>query len=90
MATTTTTSTTGSALTGLTWLAIALVVIGALNWGLVGIFSFNLVAAIFGTLSPVSRIIYILVALAGLYLLVVSFGRLREVRRPRDEVTTTP
>lgn len=85
---TTTTTTSGSTLTGLTWFAIALVVIGALNWGLVGIFEFNLVAAIFGTLSPVSRIIYILVALAGLYLLAVSFGRLREVRRPR-EVTTT-
>lgn len=81
----------GGTLTGLTWVAIALVVIGALNWGLVGLFKVDLVAAIFGTLSPVSRIVYVLVALAGLYLLAVSFGRLREVRRPRTVSTgTTP
>jgi hypothetical protein len=52
-------------------LASALVVIGALNWGLVGIFHFDLVAAIvgrhFGETSPVSSAIYILVGLAGLY-----------------------
>jgi uncharacterized protein len=80
---------TGGTLTGLTWTAIALVVIGAINWGLVGIFRVDLVAAIFGTLSPVSRIVYVVVALAGLYLLVVSFVRLREVRRPRSISTTT-
>lgn len=82
-----TTNTSWGTLTGLTWFAIALVVIGALNWGLVGVFEYNLVAAIFGALSPVSRIIYILVALAGLYLLVISFGRLREVRGPREAPT---
>jgi len=87
---TTTVTTTSGTLTGLTWVAIALVVIGALNWGLVGIFRVDLVAAIFGTLSLVSRIVYVLVALAGLYLLAVAFGRLREVRRPRTASTTTP
>jgi uncharacterized membrane protein YuzA (DUF378 family) len=56
-------------ISGLTWTAILLVVIGALNWGLVGLFEFNLVDAIFGPLSAVSRIIYVLVALAGLYLI---------------------
>jgi uncharacterized membrane protein YuzA (DUF378 family) len=86
--TTSTITPSGANLTGLTWVAIALVVIGAVNWGLVGLFGFDLVAAIFGTLTPLSRIVYVLVALAGLYLLAVSFGRLREVRR--RTVTTTP
>jgi len=57
-----------SKLSGLDWVMIALVVIGALNWGLVGIFKFDLVAAIFGALSLISRLIYVIVALAGLYL----------------------
>ena len=52
-------------------LAGALVVIGALNWGLVGIFHFDLVAGIvgrhFGETSPVSSAVYILVGLAGVY-----------------------
>jgi uncharacterized membrane protein YuzA (DUF378 family) len=59
-------------LSGFTWLCIVLVVIGALNWALVGLFNFNLVAAIFGSMSAVSRIIYIIVGLAGLYLIGVS------------------
>lgn len=87
---TSTSTPSGGTLTGLTWAAIALVVIGAINWGLVGLFGVDVVAAIFGTLSPVSRIVYVVVALAGLYLLAVSFGRLREVRRPRPVSTTTP
>ena len=44
-----------------------LLVIGGLNWGLVGIFNFNLVAAIFGAMSIISRIIYILVGVSALY-----------------------
>jgi uncharacterized membrane protein YuzA (DUF378 family) len=59
-------------LSGLAWVAIILVVIGAINWGLVGLFNFNLVAAIFGPLTVVSRIIYVLVGLSGLYLLYVA------------------
>jgi len=47
-----------------------LVVIGALNWGLIGLFEFNLVAKIFGGLSIISRIVYILVGLSGLYQIV--------------------
>ena len=45
----------------------ALLIIGGLNWGLVGLFDFNLVAVIFGEMSAVSRIIYILVGLAAVY-----------------------
>jgi len=48
-------------------IAAILLVVGGLNWGLVGLFSFDLVAAIFGDMSIVSRIVYILVALAALY-----------------------
>jgi len=59
-------------LSGLAWLAIVLVVIGAINWGLVGLFNFNLVAALFGSLTVLSRIVYVLVALSGLYLLYVA------------------
>ena len=42
-----------------------LVVIGALNWGLIGLFNFNLVSMIFGEMSIFSRIIYILVGISG-------------------------
>ena len=44
-----------------------LLVIGGLNWGLVGIFSYDLVAAIFGSMGVISRIIYILVGVSALY-----------------------
>ncbi len=47
--------------------ASVLVIIGALNWGLIGFFEFNLVAAIFGDMTVISRIIYALVGLAGVY-----------------------
>ena len=48
------------------YIALTLVIVGALNWLLVGLFQFNLVDAIFGTMSVLSRIIYILVGVAGL------------------------
>jgi hypothetical protein len=51
------------------WTALALVIIGGLNWGLVGAFDFNLVDAIFGEDSALSRIIYVLVGLSAVYLL---------------------
>ena len=48
-------------------IALVLVIIGAINWGLVGFFEFNLVDAIFGELSIFTRIIYALVGIAGLW-----------------------
>ncbi len=48
-------------------LALLLVIIGAINWGLIGFFQFDLVAALFGDMSAISRIIYSLVGIAGLY-----------------------
>jgi uncharacterized protein len=48
-------------------IALILVIIGAINWGLVGFFNFNLVSAIFGERSAVSKVLYALVGIAGLY-----------------------
>lgn len=48
-------------------IALLLVIIGAINWGLIGIFGFDLVAAIFGNMSLISRIIYSLVGISGLW-----------------------
>lgn len=48
-------------------IALVLVIIGAINWGLIGFFGFNLVDSIFGAMSMVSRIIYALVGLSGLW-----------------------
>ncbi len=51
------------------WVAMILVIVGGLNWGLVGFFSFDLVAAIFGDMSSIARVVYALVGLSALYLL---------------------
>ncbi len=48
-------------------IALVLIIIGAINWGLIGIFNFNLVAAIFGDMTVLSRIIYGLVGVSGLW-----------------------
>lgn len=48
-------------------LALILSIIGCINWGLVGIFQFDLVAWLFGTATVLSRIIYTVVGLAGLW-----------------------
>lgn len=52
------------------YIVLTLVIIGALNWLLIGLFSFDLVAMIFGEMSVVSRIVYTLVGLSG----IVSIG----------------
>jgi len=49
------------------WIALILVIVGAVNWGLVGAFGFDLVAFLFGNMTTLSRAVYILVGLAGLY-----------------------
>ena len=58
--------------------ALTLVIIGAVNWLLIGVFKFNLVSYLFGDLSRLSRIVYILVGLSGLYLISL-FGRIRDM-----------
>lgn len=59
-------------------IALTLVIIGAVNWFLVGIFRFDLVAFIFGNLTWISRIIYMIVGLCGLYLISL-YGRIQSM-----------
>ncbi len=64
-------------------ISLTLVVIGAINWGLIGFFRFDLVAALFGDMSAFTRVIYALVGIAGLC--AISFyGRDRN-EEPREE-----
>ncbi len=48
------------------YIALTLVIIGAINWLLIGLFSFDLVATLFGAMSVFSRIVYVLVGISGL------------------------
>lgn len=59
------------------WIALVLVIIGALNWGLVGLFKFDLVKAILGDGTALARIVYTLVGLSGLYLIFLSTNLMR-------------
>lgn len=55
-------------------IAMILVLIGGLNWGLVGLFDLNLVAALFGT-TILAQLIYILVGISALWLIITSFSK---------------
>lgn len=61
----------------LDWIALILLVVGGLNWLLVGLFSFDLVAYIFGYMTTVSKIVYVLVGLSAVYTLLMT-GTLRK------------
>lgn len=62
------------------YIALALIIIGAINWGLIGFLQFDLVATLFGGMdSLISRIIYAVIGLAGLYCLTL-FGKLSDDR----------
>jgi len=65
---------------GLDYIVLTLVIIGAINWGLIGFFRFDLVAFLFGNLSWISRIIYGLVGICGLYL-ISAYGRIRSMNQ---------
>ncbi len=54
-------------------ICLVLTIIGALNWGLIGLFEFNLVDTLFGVGSIISRIVYILVGLAGIINIALLF-----------------
>jgi len=56
-------------LNGIDWAALVLTIIGALNWGLVGLFRFNLVSFLFGGIPFLETLIYVIVGLAGLWLI---------------------
>lgn len=71
-------------MSGIQRFALVLVIIGAVNWGLIGFFRFDLVAAIFGgQAAGISRIIYALVGLAGLYSISILF-------KPDEELERSP
>ncbi len=57
------------------YVALTVAIIGAINWGLIGLLNFDLVAFIFGEMSWISRIVYSLVGLSGIYL-ITFFGQL--------------
>ena len=59
----------------LDWIVLILVVIGGLNWGLVGILGVDVVAYIFGAMTLLTRIVYSLVGLAALYMLIMAFTK---------------
>ncbi len=65
---------------GLDYTALAVVIIGAINWGLIGFLEFDLVAFLFGNFSWLSRIIYAVVGICGLYSLSI-FGRIASMNR---------
>ncbi len=58
--------------------ALTLAIVGAVNWGLIGFFRLDLVRLLFGNMTLISRIIYALVGLSGLYLLSL-YGRVKEM-----------
>lgn len=71
------------------WITLVLLVIGGLNWLLVGLFNFDLVAAIFGEMTAMTRIVYCLVGISAIVVLATSFrligdndqGTVREMPR---------
>ena len=56
-------------------LALILSIVGCVNWGLVGVFEFDLVAWLFGSMSLLSRIVYIVIALSGVWCISFLFRR---------------
>lgn len=64
-------------LNAIDWLAVILVIIGGINWGLVGAMNLNLVDKVFTAGGLISRIVYILVGLSALYLLLIV-GKLKK------------
>ena len=63
---------------GLRLFAEIMLIIGGLNWGLVGFFQYDLVAAIFGDMSALSRVVYALVGLSALYMIFWKFSMSNE------------
>ena len=61
-----------SRLNAIDWISMALLIIGGINWGLVGFFNFDLVATLFGEMSFISRVVYAVVGLSALYTIYTS------------------
>lgn len=67
---------------GLDYTALTFVIIGAVNWGLIGLFRLDLVSLLFGNMTWLSRVVYTLVGISGLYLLSL-YGRVTEMGSER-------
>ncbi|MEX0935232.1 MAG: DUF378 domain-containing protein [Candidatus Paceibacterota bacterium] len=75
------------------WIAELLVVVGAINWGLVGLFDFNLVDTILGSGSVLARIVYVLVGVSGVWaikLLIGGGSGKSDQRAERPAMSTEP
>ncbi len=57
------------------WIAFVLLVVGGLNWGLVGLFNFDIIATLFGSIPIVAQILYVLVGLAAVWMLVYKLTK---------------
>lgn len=57
------------------WTSLIFAVIGGINWGLVGLFNFDLVAALFGEMTFISRSIYVLIGLGSISLLLLAIPK---------------
>ena len=68
------------------WITLTLLVVGGLNWLLVGLFNFDLVAAIFGDMSAVSRLVYVLVGLSAVAVLALSMRLMGTARETQNLV----
>lgn len=70
---------TDTRMNALDWIATILMIVGGINWGLIGLFNVDLVASLFGQMTVVTRAIYLLVGLAALYGIVLA------IRRPSSD-----
>lgn len=66
------------------WMAMVLLVVGGINWGLVGLFDFDLVALMFGDMTGLSRFVYAFVGICAVYLVLEALTKLRK------QTPTTP
>ena len=66
-------ATSSRTMSAIDWIAMTLLIIGGVNWGLIGLFEFDLVATLFGDMSPISRVVYALVGLSALYSIYTAF-----------------
>lgn len=61
---------------GLQKIALVFTIIGALNWGLIGLFNFNLVTTLFGEGSMLTNLVYIIVGIAGIINIMTLFSHI--------------
>jgi uncharacterized membrane protein YuzA (DUF378 family) len=58
------------------WITLAILIIGGLSWGLIGVFGFDVVSALFGNMTTLTRVIYSIVGLSGLYVMYLVSAKL--------------